>query len=140
MNDFRLIFQAHATIKRLINQKILSTIGISLSQAGALVQLTQSEHVSCQALARRLGCGTGRISRMIHDLETRGLVDCRRSSTDRRVLELSLTTDGALLAHRVPSVLLNAERVALKALPDDERRFLLGFLSRMIDSAAPHDS
>lgn len=130
-HELTLIFRVHSFVKRIVNQRMLSLLGISFSQGSALLHLANSPAVSCQELAQQLGCGTSRISRLLHDLEKRRLVESRRDATDRRALQLSLTPEGAALAHRVPDVLREAEHRVLCVLPNDERRCLLTFLSRL---------
>ena len=131
-DDLRLVLRVHTLGKRVVNQKMLSALGISFSQGSALLHLARSPEVSCQELAQLLGCGASRISRLIHELEKRRLVESWRDSTDRRALQLALTPDGAALACRVPAVLRDAEFMVLSVLPDDHRRSLLKFLSRMV--------
>ncbi|MBU7440227.1 MarR family winged helix-turn-helix transcriptional regulator [Paraburkholderia fungorum] len=130
-SDFRLVFRVQALVKRLVNQKLLSVLGITFSQGSALLHLARSPEVSCQELAQLLGCGTSRISRLVHDLEKRRLIESRRGGADRRVLQLALTADGAALAYRVPVVLRDAEQSVLAVLPGNEQRCLLKFLSRL---------
>ena len=132
MDEIRLVFRAHTMVKRVMNQTMLSALGISLSHGSALLHLARSREVSCQDLAQLLGCGTSRISRLIQELEKRRLVESRRGSTDRRVLQLSLTLNGAALADRVPAVLRDAELITFSVLPGDDRRCLIKFLSRMV--------
>lgn len=133
-DEIRLVFRAHTMVKRVMNETMLSALGISFSYASALLHLARSPEVSCQELAQLLGCGTSRISRLIQELEKRRLVESRRDGTDRRALQLSLTLDGAALACRVPAVLRDAEHRVLSALPEDSRRCLLKFLSRMLSN------
>lgn len=130
-HDLTLIFRVQSFVKRVVNQRMLSSLGISFSQGNALLHLASSPTVSCQELAQQLGCGTSRISRLVHELEKRRLVESRRDSTDRRALRLSLTAEGAALAHRVPDIVRDAEHRVLCVLPSDERRCLLRFLSRL---------
>lgn len=130
-SDFRLVFRVQALVKRLVNQKLLSVLGITFSQGSALLHLARSPEVSCQELAQLLGCGTSRISRLMHDLEKRRLVESRRDGADRRVLQLALTPDGAALAYRVPVVLRDAEHAVLAVLPGNEQQCLLKLLSRL---------
>ena len=130
--DFNLAHRVHSLYKRLVNQKMLSEVDLSLSQGSALLFLMQSPEVSCQELAQLLGCGTSRISRLMHELEKRRLVESWRSPTDRRVLQFALTPEGAALACRVPSVLREAERQMLSVLTRRERRRLLELLGRII--------
>lgn len=129
--QYRLIFMAQTTIKRVVNHTMLSTLGVSFSQGSALYQLTRGCEVSCQELSKLLGCGPSRISRLVQELQTRNFVECRREGTDRRVLQVSLTPEGRALAYRVPAVLRDAERLVLNVLSDEERRFLARFLCRI---------
>jgi DNA-binding MarR family transcriptional regulator len=131
-DEIRLVFRVHTMVKRVVNQTMLSALGISLSHGSALLHLARSHEVSCQELAQLLGCGTSRISRLIQELEKRRLVESRRGSTDRRVLQLSLTPNGAALADRVPAVLRDAELRTFCVLAGDDRRCLIKFLSRMV--------
>ena len=133
-DDLRLVFRAHTLVKRLVNQTMLSSLGISLSHGSALLHLARSPEVSCQELAQLLGCGTSRISRLIQELEKRRLVESHRGGTDRRVLQLSLTPNGAALACRVPTVLRDAELMTFSVLPDDDRQCLVKFMSRIVSN------
>ena len=130
--DFDLVCRAHSLYKRLVNQRMLSELGVSLSQGSALLLLAQSPEVSFQGLAQLLGCGTSRISRLIHELEKRGLIKSWRSHTDRRALQLALTPDGAALACRVPAALHDTERQMMRVFTRPECRRLREFLARII--------
>lgn len=132
--EIRLIFRLDTMVNRVMNQKILSALGISLSHGRALLHLARSPGVSCRELAQLLGCGASRISRLIQELETQRLVECRRGGTDRRVLHISLTPNGAALAYRVPAAFRDAEHTTFSVLPDDERQWLVKLLSRMVSN------
>ena len=133
-DEIRLIFRLDTIVNRVTNQKILSALGISFSHGRALLHLARSPGVSCGELAQLLGCGTSRISRLIQELETRQLVECRRGGTDRRVLQVSLTPNGAALACRVPAVFRDAELTTFSVLPDDDCQRLVKLLSRMVSN------
>lgn len=122
----------YVSIKRQFNQRTSTSLGIPLSQCCALVHLARSETVSCQALASSLGCGTGRMSRLVDDLEKRAWITRRRNDDDRRTLELALTPAGRALAERIPSVLAEARQFVLNRLSTQERAVLKRFLDRML--------
>ncbi|MBN3789779.1 MarR family transcriptional regulator [Burkholderia sp. Ac-20353] len=131
-DGFRMMLGVQLSINRVLNQRMLTTLEIPLSQGSALVHLARGGTMSCQELARLLGCGTSRLSRLACELERRALVVRRRSSQDRRTLDLSLTPAGLALAERVPSVLAESERVILSRLSEEERGFLKRFLHRLL--------
>lgn len=130
--DFKLLSRVHGLYKRLVNHMTHSGLGISLSQASALLHLSQNAEASFQDLAILLGCGTSRISRLVNELETLGLVRTWRSDADRRALQLSLTSDGATLAGHVPTVFSEAEHHMLSTLSGEERRRFRELLVRFV--------
>ncbi|MGF6446545.1 MarR family winged helix-turn-helix transcriptional regulator [Paraburkholderia youngii] len=134
IRQFSFIFRVHASVKRQVNQHLLSTLAITYSQASALVLLTRGSEVSCHDLAALLGCGTSRISRLMQELENRQLVARSRCRVDRRELRLALTAEGAALAARVPAVMLDAERALLRVLPHEECRMLSRLLLRVVSN------
>ncbi|MGU7772931.1 MarR family winged helix-turn-helix transcriptional regulator [Burkholderia sp. MR1-5-21] len=131
-DGLRMMLSVQLSIRHTLNQRMLATLEIPFSQGSALVHLACGETVSCQELARLLGCGTSRLSRLACDLERRALVVRRRSSRDGRALDLSLTPAGRAIAERVPAVLAEAERVVLSRLSAEERVFLKRFLHRIL--------
>ncbi|WP_431823773.1 MarR family winged helix-turn-helix transcriptional regulator [Burkholderia sp. F1] len=132
LDGVRLMLGVHESIRRLVNQRTLTSLGMPFSQGSALAHLARSDTVSCQALAGWLGCGTGRLSRLVDDLESRALVVRRRNGDDRRALDLALTPAGQALAERIPSVLAEARHAVLNRLSAQERAFLKQFLYRII--------
>ncbi|MGU7779039.1 MarR family winged helix-turn-helix transcriptional regulator [Burkholderia sp. PU8-34] len=131
-DGMRMMLSVQLSIRHVLNQSMLTTLGIPFSQGSALVHLARGEAVSCQELASLLGCGTSRLSRLACDLERRALVVRRRSGRDGRVLDLSLTPAGLAIAERVPAVLAEAERVVLSRLSAEERVFLKRLLHRIL--------
>ncbi|KVC52961.1 MarR family transcriptional regulator [Burkholderia stagnalis] len=132
LDAVRSILGVHASIKRLFEQATLTALGMPFSQGRALVHLARGEAVSCQALARSLGCGAGRMSRLVDDLEKRAWVVRRRHDDDRRTLDLALTPAGLALAERIPAVLAEVRRGVLNRLSAQERAVLKRFLERML--------
>lgn len=133
VDSFRLLLDIRVSIERMLDQRMLTTLGISFSQGSVLVQLAGGETVSQQDLAKALGCGTSRISRLVHDLPNREWVICRPGSDDRRTRNLSLTPTGLALARQIPSVLAQAGQAVLGRLSVEERRVLGASLARMLD-------
>jgi DNA-binding MarR family transcriptional regulator len=68
--------------------------GISLSQAYAIHELDHGGGLSQQELAERLYLEKSTVSRMIADLERKGLVERERDPDNRRTYRLRLTAEG----------------------------------------------
>ncbi|MEZ5565858.1 MAG: MarR family winged helix-turn-helix transcriptional regulator [Gammaproteobacteria bacterium] len=64
----------------------------------ALMSLRDDIACTCSDIARHLGHDTGATTRLIDQLEARGLVARRRDDADRRVVNLTLTDEGHAVA------------------------------------------
>ncbi|AFQ49945.1 MarR family winged helix-turn-helix transcriptional regulator [Burkholderia cepacia] len=131
-DGFRTMLGVQLAVRQVLNQRMQAALGVQYSQGSALVQLARCDTMSCQALAKLLGCGTSRLTRLAQDLERRGLIVRRRNDLDRRALDLSLTARGRQIAERVPAVVEEAERIVLSRLSVEERTFLKRFLQRIV--------
>ncbi|WP_423395559.1 MarR family winged helix-turn-helix transcriptional regulator [Burkholderia sp. LMG 21824] len=132
IDSFRTMLGVQLAVRQALNQRMQSVLEIQFSHGSALVHLARHDTMSCQALAKSLGCGTSRLSRLAQDLERRALIVRSRNSQDHRALDLSLTAPGMRIAERVPSVVAEAERVVLMRLSAEERMFLKRFLQRIL--------
>ncbi|CAN0627290.1 MarR family transcriptional regulator [Burkholderia multivorans] len=134
MGELHGLLVANASFQRMLNQTLMSRLGLSVTQGSALVHLARHCDLSCQELAKLTGCGASRISRLAQELEKLRLVTVRRDSADRRVVKLALTSDGAALAYRVPESFREAECKFLARLSGEEARLLGSLLTRMADN------
>ncbi|MBI5969944.1 MAG: MarR family transcriptional regulator [Deltaproteobacteria bacterium] len=78
----------------------------------------------------------GAITRMIDRLEAKGLILRRRSTSDRRVVNLSLTDAGIGLMPMLPAVPVNALNDLLKGFTKKEVSQFKQFLVRIIAAGA----
>lgn len=69
-------------------------------QWSALISIHVGRGTTCAALARDLAHDKGAMTRMIDALEARGWVERCRDEGDRRVVNLSLTSEGHAVAMR----------------------------------------
>ncbi len=69
-------------------------IQFTLAEARVLFELAHHEQPTATDLGRELGLDAGYLSRMLRNLERRGLVRCTRSEADGRRAHLSLTRSG----------------------------------------------
>ena len=90
---------------------------------------------TAQELARDMDIDAGAITRLIDRLAAKGLVERLRSSTDRRVVMLSLTAAGDAVAGHVPGVLASVNNAYLRGFSDAEWHTLKQLLRKMLDNA-----
>jgi len=82
----------------------LKDLDISSQQMGILLTLRQKLASTPFELSRLLGVDTGLMTRLLDKLETKGLLMRSRDLQDRRVVNLSLTKEGAAIANRIPDI------------------------------------
>jgi DNA-binding MarR family transcriptional regulator len=95
----------------------------------ALVQ--GNRDVTARQLARALAVTPPNIAIWLDKLESRGLVERERSSSDARMQHVRLTARGSALVERSVQTLLEGERVALEALSAAERAMLVELLHKV---------
>ena len=79
----------------------LEPLGLEPQQAALLRYIASADGLSQQALADLLGLARSRMVVLIDELEQRGLVERRRSPSDRRAYALHLTGEGQELLDAV---------------------------------------
>lgn len=86
-------------------------------------------------LARSSMTDTGAMTRMLDRLEEKGFVERSRSSTDRRIVEVSLTDKGRQIADRMREVAVETLNHHLRGFTSEEVEQFKTFLRRMINNA-----
>lgn len=109
-------------------------IGLTPSDAGVLRLLGRTPGVSQRSLADKLGAVPSRVVTLIDSLEQRGLVERKRSSTDRRNYELHLTPEGDVALGKLRGVAQKHEKELLGALTNDQISQLKGLLEQIARS------
>jgi DNA-binding MarR family transcriptional regulator len=106
---------------------------LTFTQWIALVQLREGTVDTCGGLARYLDHDSGATTRMLDQLEARGLVTRTRSATDRRVVNI-LVTEGGCLAVEALIPRLNAlMQEVLVDFAADEVKLLTSLLVRLVN-------
>lgn len=81
-----------------------TAMGLTTSQFGVLEALLHLGPLTQTGLARKILKTSGNMTMVVDNLERRGLVRRERSTTDRRVVTVSLTEEGrALITQLFPS-------------------------------------
>lgn len=99
------------------------------------VPLFKLRHGHCNtvaSLARELQTDPGAMTRTIDRLEAKGLLSRLRSTHDRRVVQLSLTSAGCALTDSVLPLLAEVLDAHLQGFSDAECELLIGLLQRML--------
>jgi len=101
---------------------LLDTLNLTYSQYIVMLVMWEKECLSVKALGEKVHLDSGTLTPLLKRLEGKGLVSRRRSDTDERVREISLTEAGKALqtqAAQVPASLLcqvDMPLASLKAL------------------------
>ncbi len=113
-------------------EQVLARAGLTLTQWTLLLQMRDGMVRTASDFAHDLQHDSGALTRVIDQLEQRGLVARRRSSRDRRRVELALTPAGEeMIRHTLPGVVEQAN-AALQPLSQGEFLQLRKHLSRML--------
>lgn len=126
-----LMRRLQASLLRHIDKRI-RPYELTALQWGPLLLLAQNKGNTAAALARGLEIDTGAMTRMVDRLETKKLIRRTRSTGDRRVVHLELTSEGHRVVGQVPHVLAEVLNLHLSGFTRTETRQLVGFLRRMI--------
>jgi DNA-binding MarR family transcriptional regulator len=104
---------------------LLDRLGLSPSQALALVTLHEAGELKMSPLADRLGLSPGAATSLIERMVELGLVARRRLEEDRRAVCVHLTEQGEQLMARAIAAKRDMAWSLFQCLPDDARRNLL---------------
>jgi DNA-binding MarR family transcriptional regulator len=97
----------------------------SLNQSGAIDQATLSSAVALDRTS---------VADIVSRLERRKLLKRRVSPDDRRMVLSELTKQGRALLKRLNAAAVRAHERTISSLPEEEKRFFLEALTRLIDS------
>ncbi|MDO8210581.1 MarR family winged helix-turn-helix transcriptional regulator [Conexibacter sp. CPCC 206217] len=104
---------------------------LSYAQVRALVLLDDIDEATAGQLAKAADLTPASVTAMLDQLEEQGMVERRRSETDRRLVVVSLTAEGrALLEHKRANWLAHWDE-AMGDLPEAEIRTSIEVLHRM---------
>jgi DNA-binding MarR family transcriptional regulator len=131
-----LLRQAVAAVARGAETEMRSC-GLTAVQWAPLMMISRGGAATAANLARELNTDTGAMTRMLDRLEAKGLLCRTRSSSDRRVVELTLTDSGRSAVERIPFNLSRAYNAQLAGFTAAEFAVLKDLLRRLIQNAPP---
>jgi DNA-binding MarR family transcriptional regulator len=112
----------------------LQAHGITPPQWAVLAQLMEQDGQSLSGLGTKALFDGPTMTGIVDRLETGGLVQRRRDSTDRRVINLYLTDKGRALMVELPPIGEITDEEILRGLSREEAQRFVGTLRRIISS------
>lgn len=109
---------------------------LSFSQWTVLMALREWQVSTSAEIARHICHDAGSLTRLLDQLEQRGLVTRLRSDTDRRVVTLTLTPRGAQLLETLMPLVADFWNGLLGDFSHVEIKTLIKLLTRLIDAAS----
>jgi DNA-binding MarR family transcriptional regulator len=90
------LLETHEALVSALDARLLAEHQLPLSAFEALIQIAHVEDgtISISGLAERIRLSPSQVSRLVIDLERKGLVERRRSSTDARSTRAAITEAG----------------------------------------------
>jgi DNA-binding MarR family transcriptional regulator len=106
--------------------------GFTLQQWVVMMHIRDGLALTVADLCRELHHDSGAMTRLIDQLEERGVIERRRNSQDRRVIELSLTDSGNESIATLISIVTDGLNVTLEEFTRDEVKMLKSLLRKLI--------
>jgi DNA-binding MarR family transcriptional regulator len=119
---------------RLANSGTEKSTGLSAAQLYVLVQVAGAPGASLSELAARTMTDRTSVAAVVDRLLGRGLVERRRSASDRRRVEILLTDAGQALLSRAPHPPTRRLLDGLETLDDKQLRRLAVSLTRLVQA------
>jgi DNA-binding MarR family transcriptional regulator len=100
-----------------------------------LLKLYMGHAATVAELGRECNVDAGAMTRTLDRLESKGLLRRVRSTEDRRVVNLELTSEGRAIAQKIPAVLCRVQNAHMRGFSHEEWTLLKGMLRRILDTA-----
>lgn len=115
-------------------ESVLNPLGVTAVQFRILTTLSTRPNMSSAELSRLYDVKPQTMIKQIALLESKGLIDRRVSSANKRLLELSLTATGKDTLKKLQKDTRALEAELLTPLDGDELEILRGYLTRLLES------
>ncbi len=109
----------------------MEPLGLTASQWHPIAIIGLNKANTPASVARTAEVDTGAMTRTLDRLEKKGFLKRRRSTNDRRVVELELTEKGHVVTEKLMPAVSRALNAHLKGFTDEEATLLISFLQRM---------
>jgi DNA-binding MarR family transcriptional regulator len=113
---------------------LLEPLEVRPSQFAVLVLIGANPGFSQSAISSTLGIQRANFVPLLDELESRGLIERRRSSKDRRSFALYLTKKGKAFTKHIQAAHTKLEGLLVKRLGERDSKLLLTLLNRFADA------
>jgi DNA-binding MarR family transcriptional regulator len=113
-------------------EALFADADFTFSQWVVLVAVRDGIADTCGEIARHMDHDTGAITRLVDQLEERGFLVRRRSTSDRRVVHLEITPAGRTLAKSLMPRLVEFWNTVLEGFSAEEASQLIALLTRLM--------
>jgi DNA-binding MarR family transcriptional regulator len=136
---FRLIGRVKSEAMSALDQALasdpeLSALEVTSAQYLIVATLALREADSAAQLCKSFSYDAGAMTRMVDRLEAKGLVQRRRCTDDRRLINLELTEAGKALYPKMKALAMGVQNRFLRGFRKTEADQLEGYLQRMLDN------
>ena len=111
----------------------VAAIGLTPPDAGMLRKIASDPGISQQELAEHLGIMPSRMVALVDELESKGIVERKRNTTDRRNYALALTERGRQVLSELSRIAAEHEDALCAALSEEEKLQLRDLCRRIAD-------
>jgi len=137
---FRLINRARTEALSALDQALaadpeVAALEVTAAQFLILATLALREADSAAQLCKSFSYDAGAMTRMVDRLEAKGLVERRRCTDDRRLINLDLTEAGKALFPKMKAISAAVQNRFLRGFSETEVRQLEGYLQRILENA-----
>ena len=111
-----------------------SAAGFSPAEHSVLITIKDNRNVTQSEVASALRIQLPNLVKILLKLETKGFIKRKRSTRDKRAVELILTARGEQIAVQAAKMANDFNRLTLSPLSEKERKQFLGMLSRLVQA------
>ncbi|HVU20717.1 MAG TPA: MarR family transcriptional regulator [Rhizomicrobium sp.] len=113
-------------------ESLFADADFTFSQWVVLMAVRDGIADTCAEIARHMDHDTGAVTRLVDQLEERGYLQRRRSTTDRRVVHLEITPAGKTLTKSLMPRLIGFWNAVLEGFSAEEATLLISLLTRLM--------
>ena len=110
---------------------------ITPPQWSTLAWIDAYQVLSVGVLARKLGIDDSVATGIVKRLELHGLIERVHDQTDRRIVRLSLTSEGSEIVHQLNSVVIAFNERSFHGFSQEQQQTLLEQLRQIVSNVAP---
>jgi DNA-binding MarR family transcriptional regulator len=115
------------------SKQLISKYQITAPQLLCLLAIAEEEQLTTSTLAEKVYLSASTVVGIIDRLEKKGFARRERNTKDRRIVNVSITTEGKKVADNAPSPLQDNLAEALADLPELEQATIALSLKRIVD-------